>query len=138
MAVSTGQVIARGLAHRCPNCGRSSIIRFPWRTQKSCSACGMVYERESGFFLGALVFNYTVTALVILFPILILVFMERIDMLTALIIAVLGSVVFPFLFFPTSKSLWMMTYYLFVRKDLPAHNPPPPLDDEPTVLHRKF
>lgn len=137
MGVSAGQLILRGLLHLCPNCGRSSIIRFPWRTRKNCQVCGLVYEREDGFFLGALVFNYTFTAVVILFPVLILVFMEKIDLVTALIIAVVGSVVFPFLFFPTSKSLWMMTYYLFVRKDLPASNPPPPLDDEPTVLHRR-
>ena len=121
MRVTTGQIIARGLLHRCPNCGAGTLLGRWLRVKDQCSRCGLRFEREPGFFLGALVFNYTATAVVTLFPLLILVFTGRVSMWTALLIAAVSAVVFPILFYPTSKSLWLMTYYVFVPGDLPAN-----------------
>lgn len=121
MAVTRGQVLARGLLHRCPNCGSATLFGRLFRMNKRCARCGLIFEREDGFFLGALVFDYTFIAVFTLFPILILVFTGVLSMWTALIIAITAALLGAFLFYPTSKSLWLMTYYFFVINDLPAN-----------------
>ncbi len=121
MQVSRGQVVTRGLLHRCPNCGGNTLFGRWLRMNRTCTRCGLKFEREDGFFLGALVFDYTLIAVLTLFPVLILVFTGVLSMWTALIIAVLAALLGAFLFYPTSKSLWLMTYYFFVIGDLPAN-----------------
>ncbi len=39
---------------RCPNCGSDTFKAGLYRTHKSCSSCGQVFERESGFYAGAI------------------------------------------------------------------------------------
>ena len=58
---------ARG---RCPDCGaqvrgssdRTSWLARFWDTPAHCSGCGMTLRRKEGFFLGAIVWNYGLTA----------------------------------------------------------------------------
>ncbi len=119
--VTRGQVCVRGLLHRCPNCGAATLFGRWLRMNERCRQCGLKFEREDGFFLGALVFDYTFIAVFTLFPVLILIFTQVIDMRAGLIIAAVCAVVGAFLFHPTSKSLWLMTYYVVVIDDLPAN-----------------
>jgi uncharacterized protein (DUF983 family) len=106
MSVTTGQIITRGLTNRCPNCGGRTLVGRWLRINNQCARCGLRFEREEGFFLGAVVINYTVTAVLLLVP---------------MGIAVAWCIVFPMLFFPYSKSLWLMTYYVFFPRHLPAN-----------------
>jgi uncharacterized protein (DUF983 family) len=39
---------------RCPACGGDSFRAGLFRTAKACAACGQVFERESGFYAGAI------------------------------------------------------------------------------------
>jgi hypothetical protein len=93
-----------------------------------CTVCGLHFEREEGFFLGAMVLNYTFTALIagVVPCILLLAGMayaperEQIELFAA---AVAAGIVLPFLFYRPSKSLWLMTYYAALPGELPANNP---------------
>lgn len=123
MAVSAGQLIARGFTHRCPNCGRHTLFAgINWlRANEQCRECGLRFEREPGFFLGATVINYTLTTVLMLAPLLVLVFQQRVDTVTAIAAAAGWCVVFPLVFYRTAKSLWLMTYYLSFPRQLPAN-----------------
>jgi uncharacterized protein (DUF983 family) len=51
---------------RCPRCREGAIFRKPlWRgflaMHERCPACGLKYEREPGYFLGALYFSYALS-----------------------------------------------------------------------------
>ena len=51
--------------HLCPRCrtGRifsTSIFRIFPRMYKRCPACGLKFEREQGYFLGAMYFSYAI------------------------------------------------------------------------------
>ena len=51
------------LGQRCPRCREGAIFRLPlWRgpltIYERCPACGHKYEREPGYFLGAMYFSY--------------------------------------------------------------------------------
>jgi uncharacterized protein (DUF983 family) len=39
---------------RCPSCGRDTFKAGLYHTAKTCSACGFVFEPETGFYAGAI------------------------------------------------------------------------------------
>lgn len=121
MAVTVGQIIARGLTNRCPNCGARSLFAGPLKMHERCARCGLRFEREDGFFLGAVVINYTVTCVALLATLGVIVFMELVSVPAAIGIAIGWCLLFPLLFYRPSKSLWLMTYYMFLPRDLPAN-----------------
>jgi len=43
---------------RCPVCGRGKLFAGLFSMYPACSECRTVYQREPGFFLGAIYFNY--------------------------------------------------------------------------------
>jgi uncharacterized protein (DUF983 family) len=122
MRVSRGDIIRRGVAHRCPNCGKRTLFGAFWnllKVNRECGNCGLRLDGESAF-LGALVINYGLTGLP-LFIFLMLYVVGVLDVEVAVGLAVGWVVLFPILFFRTAKSLWFMLYYLFVPGDLPAN-----------------
>ena len=46
---------------RCPRClnGDVYLPKRWFEMHKNCPSCGLLYEREPGFFLGAMYFSYT-------------------------------------------------------------------------------
>jgi uncharacterized protein (DUF983 family) len=42
----------------CPRCGRGPIFASAWTMHRACPACGLVFEREPGYFTGAMYFSY--------------------------------------------------------------------------------
>lgn len=122
MRVSRGEIISRGIGHRCPNCGKRTLFGPFWnllKVKRECPSCGLRLDGESAF-LGALVINYSLTALP-LFAFLMLYVVGVLDVELAAGLAFGWVVLFPVLFFRTAKSLWFMLYYLFVPGDLPAN-----------------
>lgn len=48
---------------RCPGCGADSFRAGLFRTAKTCRTCGLDFERESGFYAGAIYPFYAMAAL---------------------------------------------------------------------------
>lgn len=58
-------MLSRGVRRKCPPCGSGKLFRR-WVTMvDDCPRCGYHFEREEGFFLGAIVVSVIVTELVI-------------------------------------------------------------------------
>lgn len=53
----------RGLALRCPRCGGGRLFRGLFRMHDACSACGLTFRREPGFYLGSIYINYGITVI---------------------------------------------------------------------------
>lgn len=121
--VTRGQIIARGLANRCPNCGDRTLFKEGsfFAVNPSCTACGLPIERDEGSFLGAMSLNYGVTLVLFLTPVLLAWLAGWIGGVTAAIVATLGAIGFPVLFYRSSRSWWLMNYYLVVPHHLPAN-----------------
>lgn len=58
---------------RCPRCREGKLFTYPWwkvtkfdQMPKYCPHCGMRYEREPGFFIGAMYVSYALTTGIIL------------------------------------------------------------------------
>ena len=125
MPVTRLQIVARGLTHRCPNCGARTLFTPGklFRVNKSCSRCGFHFERDNdeGFFLGSMSLNYGVTLVCFLTPVMLLAYYKVIGTTTAIVLAGIGSIGFPALFYRSSRSWWLMNYYLLVPHHLPAN-----------------
>lgn len=134
MRVTRLQVAVRGLLNRCPNCGAPTLFRKgSWfEVNKDCPRCGFRIERDDGFFIGSMSLNYGVTLVGFLTPVMLLAYRGAIGTTTAIVLAGVGSIGFPMVFYRSSRSWWLMQYYLFFPLQLPANKEtsPPAGGDE--------
>jgi uncharacterized protein (DUF983 family) len=125
MNVSRAQIVSRGLTNRCPNCGARTLFKPDsfFKLNAECPNCGFVFERanDEGFFLGSMSLNYGVTLVGFLLPVMLLAFFKVIGTTTAIVLAGIGAFVFPVLFYRSSRSWWLMNYYILFPHHLPAN-----------------
>ncbi len=125
MKVSRVQIVCRGLTNRCSNCGGRTLFvpNSLFKVNKECSACGFVIERanDEGFFIGSMSLNYGMTIMLYLIPVLLFAYYKAISVSAAIAFAGIGSIGFPVLFYRSSRSWWLMNYYLLFPHHLPAN-----------------
>jgi uncharacterized protein (DUF983 family) len=113
-------LIVRGLRKQCPRCGTSKIFTSFWKLEPACHHCGYAFEREEGYWVGAIIINTAVTEVLFLVLFLGILFASLPDVRWQPLLAV-GLVVnglFPVLFFPHSKTLWMaVDLYVHPHRD---------------------
>lgn len=51
-------LLAALLRQRCPRCRDGKLFRTALDMHKACPVCGVKWEREEGYFIGALYFSY--------------------------------------------------------------------------------
>ncbi len=106
------RILRRGIKLRCPDCGLGPLYRSPFRMNTHCDYCGLIYEREQGYFIGAIYFNVIATESLLLGTLVVYgLITARIDqtILTALIALALTL---PLVFFHHSRSLWLCVDYI--------------------------
>ncbi|MEQ8791893.1 MAG: DUF983 domain-containing protein [Pirellulaceae bacterium] len=101
------KVVWRSGRLRCPACGRGPVFRNLFSMHPACSHCGLKFVREPGFYLGSIYVNYGLTALIVsvLYPLLL--FGGYVDETPLLIVSAAFVFLFPVLFFPFARSLWL-------------------------------
>lgn len=99
--------LARGARLRCPACGRAPVFRGPFRVRPSCPACGAVFQREEGFFVGAIMLNVVTTEAAVMAAagLCLLALPGRDRLLLGLLFAV--ALLFPVAFYHHAWSLWL-------------------------------
>ena len=123
MRVTRGQIFTRGITHCCPNCGGKTLFKEGtlFELNRECPVCGLKIERDEGFFLGSMSLNYGVTVVCFLVPVLVLYLIGALSGLVASIIAGIGAIGVPILFYRASRSWWLMSYYFWLPLHLPAN-----------------
>lgn len=135
MKVTRGQIIARGLSNRCPNCGGATIFKDGtlFRINPECPRCGLRFEKDEGFFLGALSLNYGVTIVLFLVPVLLLYLFGALSGMAAAVIAGVGAIAVPVLLYRPSRSWFLMNYYIFLPHHLPVNRGEVPAGEDENV-----
>jgi uncharacterized protein (DUF983 family) len=124
MQVTRGQIIARGLASRCPNCGGHTLFRTDshFKINERCANCRLKFDRGDGFFLGPFVINYGVTVFGFVLPVLFLYIFGLLRPAAAIVTAAAGAIVLPILLYRMSWSWWLMVYFYFLPQKLPDNH----------------
>ena len=115
------KTLARGARLCCPACGGAPVFRAPFRVHTDCPACGTVFQREEGFFVGAIMLNVVTTEAAVMAAagLSLLLFPGRDHLLLGLLFAV--ALLFPVAFYHHSWSLWLAGDHLF--EGLPRRRP---------------
>lgn len=116
-------IIWRSCRLRCPACGRGKVFRGWFSMHENCSHCGAKFTREAGFFLGSIYVNYGLTALIVAVVYPILLFGGYVPESVLLPVSAVFVFVFPVLFFPFARSLWLgFDQYIDPRKKSELEN----------------
>lgn len=113
---------------RCPDCGER--VRAPddsagwlarlWDTPTHCAGCGMTLRRKEGFFLGAIVWNYGLTAFGVLPLVLAAYWSGWVGAGWAVRLTVAAVFLVPPFIHAFAWRLWIGTYYGFLPDQLPS------------------
>ena len=106
-------VLSRSLRLRCPACGGDRLFESLFRMRSQCSKCSLPFDREPGFYLGAIYFNYGLTALTVAIFYPVVTFTGLMDRQVALAIGLAFALLFPIWFFRYARSLWLGFDQLF-------------------------
>jgi ABC-2 type transport system ATP-binding protein len=79
----------------------------------ACPTCGLRFEREQGYFLGAIYINYAATVVCMLVGFFLLDYLVHLSLTYQIIVWSSFGVLFPMLFYRYSKSLWLCLDYIF-------------------------
>ncbi len=92
---------------RCALCGQGRLFRGWFTMNDQCEHCGASFEREPGFFLGSIYFNYGVTAIIVTASYVTLLFTETVSEGVLLPVTALFTVLFPLWYFRYARSVWL-------------------------------
>ena len=100
----------RGLRRKCPRCGGGRLFRSWFRMLDTCPTCGLRFEREEGFFLGAYVINYGIGSAIVALSLVVFAVARNADAdaspIPYLAAGLAGAVLIPLAFFPFSRTIW--------------------------------
>lgn len=106
--LTTGRLLLRGIAKRCPVCGEAKLFRRWFTIVEHCPRCGFRLERVEGQWLGALGINVVVSFGAVLVAVLVAFAVtynsESVGLAVGIVVAI--AIAVPLLFFPVSKTLW--------------------------------
>ena len=59
-----GKILRCGFRLKCPRCGEGALFQTFFTMFTHCRECNLKFERESGYFIGAMYLNYGATVLI--------------------------------------------------------------------------
>ncbi len=104
----------RALLLRCPRCGQGRLFRRGYVMYEQCLVCGWRYEREEGYWTGAMAVNLIVSELIVtavVVPLSAYLALSHQSLLPLVFLLPL-PVLLPFVLYWHSKSLWMAIDFL--------------------------
>jgi len=106
------RILRRGLKLRCPDCGLGPLYRSLFKMNTHCEYCGLIYEREQGYFIGAIYINVIATESLLLGTLLIDGLITGKINQTILTVLIALALTLPLVFFHHSRSLWLSIDYI--------------------------
>ncbi len=99
----------RAMSRRCPRCGGKGIFTGWFAMEPECPGCGLRFEREEGYWTGAVALNLIVTEGLFIVLLVLGIVLTWPDVPWGVILAVsIGvNIVVPIVFQPFSRTLWV-------------------------------
>lgn len=108
------RMLGYGLRLKCPRCGVGALYEKLFRMHATCANCGLKFEREPGYFIGAMYISYGATVGIAAAGFFLLDAFTGININQQLALWVPFAVIFPLIFFRYSRSLWLVLDHFFV------------------------
>jgi uncharacterized protein (DUF983 family) len=109
-SATVGQMLRRGMLKRCPRCGGGRLYRGWFRMKDRCPTCGMCFEREPGFFVGAYLINFAITEGLLFLAVMGFVLVAANDgnrgLTVPLVVGLSVAILAPLLFYPYARTIW--------------------------------
>ena len=107
-----GLTIWRSLKLRCPVCGLASIVARPFNLKRRCDECAVIFNREEGFFVGAIMANVVATEVLIVLTYLACITLTDLNERIVFTILFVVGLVFPLAFYHHAWALWLALDHL--------------------------
>lgn len=106
--VSRGTMLGRALRRRCPRCGEPAFSSW-FKMDENCVQCGLHFEREPGYWAGAITINTIVifATFLVSFGVMVVATWPEVPWTTVLVTTLLINLVVPTIFYPLSKTIWL-------------------------------
>ena len=107
-AAARGEMISRALGRRCPRCGGPAFDSW-YAMDENCGQCGLKFEREPGYWVGAVIINTVVifATFLVSFGGMVLLTWPEVPWAAVLAVTLTINLVVPIVFYPISKTLWL-------------------------------
>src|SRR5262245_44047341 len=98
-----------GLTKRCPRCGSGHLFHQWFDIVDDCPRCGLHFEREEGYWVGALAINIGISILVfvVVLVVALAATVPHVPVVEILVVLVPLMIVTPIVGYPFSKTIWM-------------------------------
>lgn len=108
-------LLSRCVRLRCPSCGQASIIERPFHIKHHCPSCSVLFQREAGFFVGAIMVNVVTTEIMIIVIYLACLLFISSNYQLMLTILFVFALLFPVAFYHHSWSIWLSFDHLIEK-----------------------
>jgi uncharacterized protein (DUF983 family) len=111
-------MFSRGFTRRCARCGSGHLFRNYFAMVADCPGCALHFEREQGYWAGALAINIIVTGglFAVVFAALLIATIPEVPVAPLLAILVPIVVLVPIIYYPFSKTVWVAVDRAFLQK----------------------
>lgn len=104
---------------KCPNCKKGKMFNqlgnlFLFRVPKmnaNCSECNFKFEKETGFFFGAMFVSYALVVAELVASVVIFKFILDFSYLNVVFLSILTAVLLSIINFRISRSIWVYMFY---------------------------
>jgi uncharacterized protein (DUF983 family) len=127
-----GRLLTRGFRRQCPRCGYGDLFPNLLTIHDPCPRCGLVFEREEGYWLGAMIVAFAVIegAFGLGFVATMVVTWPDVPWTPLLVVGLVVTAVLPILISPWTRTIWMALDRAFMPA--PDQPEPPPTLAPPT------
>jgi uncharacterized protein (DUF983 family) len=117
-APSRAKILGWGLTKRCARCGSGHLFRRYLTMVDDCPRCGLHFEREPGYFAGALAINIMLVGAIfaVVFVALLVATVPDVPVVPLLIVLVPIMAIGPIVFYPFSKTIWVAVDRAFLQR----------------------
>lgn len=109
MTTSRSTILWRGLTKRCARCGSGHLFERYFTMVDDCPRCGLHFEREPGYWTGALAINFVCAGGLLIALLIVLLIITIPDVNAPLLLGILVpvAIIGPAVWYPFSKTLWV-------------------------------
>lgn len=115
---SRGTAVRWGVTRRCARCGSGKLFRHYLQMVPDCPRCGLHFEREQGYWTGALAINIIVTGglFAVVFATMLVLTIPDIPVAPLLFVLVPMAILGPIVYYPFSKTIWVAVDRAFLQR----------------------